>query len=88
MGVGGIAMVGALFVSGLAAFVDGPFRESVGFQVVGEVCLGGGTVLLAIKNRGRNRPRPSEGGIAGEVGEVIKDVHRHAKGIVRVRSEL
>jgi membrane-bound ClpP family serine protease len=45
-------------------------------------------VLLAIKNRGRNRPCHSEGGIAGEVGEVIKDVHRHAKGIVRVRSEL
>jgi membrane-bound ClpP family serine protease len=87
-GVGGIVIITALFASGLTVFVDGIFRESVRLQVLGSICLGGGILLLAVKLGEDIRPVTPKWGVVGEVGEVVKEVDRHAKGVVRVRSEL
>jgi membrane-bound ClpP family serine protease len=87
-GVGGVLIISALFASGLITFVDGILRESVRLQVLGSICVGGGILLLAIKLGEDIHPVVSKWGMVGEVGEVVKEVDRHAKGIVRVRSEL
>ena len=81
-------VVSALFVTGLLAFVDGIFKESVALQVLGAICLGGGIVLFSIKIGEEIHPVTAKWGIAGEVGEVVTEVDRHGKGVVRVRSEL
>jgi membrane-bound ClpP family serine protease len=77
-----------LFASGLTAFVDGLFRGSVGLQVIGAICLGGGFVVLAVKFREETHQVTAKWSMTGEVGEVVKDADGQTKGIVRVRSEL
>jgi membrane-bound ClpP family serine protease len=68
--------------------VDGLFRGSVGLQVIGTVCLGGGFVVLAVKFREETHPVTAKWSMTGEVGEVVKDADGQTEGIVRVRSEL
>jgi membrane protein implicated in regulation of membrane protease activity len=87
-GVGGIVMVGVLLASGLTAFVEGLFRGSVGMQVIGTICLGGGVVILALKFGEEIHPVTAKWSITREIGEVVKDLDGHTNGIVRVRSEL
>jgi hypothetical protein len=87
-GVGGIVMVGTLFVVGLLAFAQGIFRGPVGLQVVGTVCLGGGIVVFAIKVGEEIKPVRAKWGIEGEAGVVVNEVGRGIKGTVMVRSEL
>jgi membrane protein implicated in regulation of membrane protease activity len=81
-------MVGALLVLGLAGFVDGVFRGSVGLQVLGMVCLCGGILLFAIKVGEEIQPVRAKWGIANEVGVVVNEVGKGVRGTVRVRSEL
>lgn len=81
-------MVGTLLILGSAAFFEGLYRSSVGLQVLGTVCLVGGFVLFVVKVSEEIQPVKAKWGIVGEVGEVVSEVGKGTKGVVRVRSEL
>lgn len=87
-GPGGIFVVGALLVSGFAAFLDGLVRGSAGLQVVGAICLGGGIMVFVVKVAEEIHPVTAKWSIAGDVGEVVNEVGQETAGVVRVRSEL
>lgn len=87
-GVGGVVVVGALLLLGLAAFIDGFLHTSIGPEVVGAVCIGGAILIFVIKSSEEIHIVTAKWTIIGEVGEVVQDADRDTKGLVRVRSEL
>jgi membrane-bound ClpP family serine protease len=87
-GAGGVVAVGALLVVGAAAFYRGLVVGSYALQVLGALCLGGGTLVFFVKVAEDIKPVRAKWGIEGEVGEVVTPVGRGIKGTVFVRSEL
>jgi membrane-bound ClpP family serine protease len=81
-------LVGGFIVVGLALFVDGIAAGRADLQVVGTIWLGGGIVLFFVKITEEIRPATAKWDLTGEPGEVVSEVGKHVKGIVRVRSEL
>jgi len=81
-------MVVGFLVAGLAVFVDGIATGRAGFQIVGAIVLGGGIALFFAKITEEIRPFTARWEPTGEPGEVVKEVGKDEKGIVRIRSEL
>lgn len=87
-GPGGIEMVAGFFVVGVAVLVDGIAAGRTSFEFIGIVFLVGGTALFVAKVAEEIQPVPTKWELTGEPGEVVQEVGKDAKGIVRVRSEL
>ena len=81
-------MVAGFIIVGLALFVDGIVAGRAGFQIVGAIILIGGIAMFAAKVSEEIRPFTPKWELTGESGEVVKEVGKDAKGIVRIRSEL
>jgi len=81
-------MVAGFIIVGLALFVDGIAAGRAGFQIVGAIILIGGIAMFAAKVSEEIRPFTPKWELSGEPGEVVKEVSKDAKGIVRIRSEL
>jgi len=87
-GPGGIEMVGGFIVVGLALFLDGIVAGQAGIQIVGAIILIGGIAMFFAKITEEIRPFTAKWDLTGEPGEVVEEVSKDAKGIVRIRSEL
>lgn len=87
-GPGGIELVAGFLVVGLALFVDGIVAGSDSLQILGTVFLVGGIALFFVKITEEIRPATAKWELTGEPGEVVSEVGRNTKGIVRIRSEL
>ena len=87
-GPGGIEMVAGFIVVGLALFVDGIAAGRTGIQIVGAIILIGGIAMFFAKITEEIRPFTAKWDLTGEPGEIVVEVGKHAKGIVRIRSEL
>ena len=81
-------MVAGFIVVGLAVFVDGIVTGRDAFQVVGAIFLVGGIALFFAKITEEIRPFTAKWELTGEPGEVVQEVSKEAKGIVRINSEL
>jgi len=81
-------MVAGFIVVGLAVLVDGIAAGRDSFQLIGIVVLGGGIALFVAKVAEEIQPDAAKWDITGEAGEVVQEVSKDTKGIVRVRSEL
>ena len=81
-------MVAGFIVIGLVVFVYGIATGRDSFQVVGAVFLVGGIALFFAKITEEIRPANVKWELTGEPGEVVREVGKDTKGIVRVRSEL
>jgi len=87
-GPGGIEMVAGFLVIGVAVLVDGIAAGRASFQFVGIIFLVGGIALFVAKVAEQIQPATAEWELTGELGEVVQEVGKDTKGIVRVRSEL
>ena len=87
-GPGGIEMVAGFLVIGVAVLVDGIAAGRASFQFVGTIFLVGGIALFVAKVAEQIQPVTAEWELTGELGEVVQEVGKDTKGIVRVRSEL
>ena len=87
-GPGGIEMVAGFIIVGLAVLVDGIAAGRASFQVIGIVILVGGIALFVAKVAEEIQPVTTKWDMTGEPGEVVQEVGKDTKGIVRVRSEL
>jgi len=87
-GPGGIELVAGFIIIGLALFVDGIVAGRTVFQVLGTIWLVGGIAMFFVKITEEIRPATAKWELTGEPGEVVEEVGKDAKGIVRVRSEL
>jgi membrane-bound serine protease (ClpP class) len=87
-GPGGIEMVAGFIVVGLALFVDGIAAGRAGIEIVGAIILIGGIAMFFAKITEEIRPFTAKWDLTGEPGEVVEEVGKDAKGIVRIRSEL
>jgi membrane protein implicated in regulation of membrane protease activity len=87
-GPGGIEMVAGFIVVGLVVFVDGIAAGRASFQIIGTVFLIGGIAMFFAKITEEIRPFTAKWDPTGEPGEVIEEVSKDMKGIVRIRSEL
>ena len=81
-------MVAGFIIIGLALFVDGIVAGRTVFQVLGTIWLVGGIAMFFVKITEEIRPATAKWELTGEPGEVVEEVGKDAKGIVRVRSEL
>jgi len=81
-------MVAGFIVVGLALFVDGIAAGRAGIQIIGTIILIGGIALFFAKITEEIRPFNAKWDLTGEPGEVVEEVGKEAKGIVRIRSEL
>jgi len=81
-------MVAGFIVVGLALFVDGIAAGRTGIQIVGAIILIGGIAMFFAKITEEIRPFTAKWDLTGEPGEIVVEVGKHAKGIVRIRSEL
>jgi len=87
-GPGGIEMVAGFIVAGLAVLLDGFAAGRASFQIIGIIILVGGIALFVAKVAEEIQPAPAKWDMTGEPGEVVQEVGKDTKGIVRVRSEL
>jgi inner membrane protein len=87
-GPGGIEMVVGFLVIGVAVLVDGIAAGRASFQFIGIIFLVGGIALFVAKVAEEIQPVTARWELTGELGEVVQEVGKDAKGIVRVRSEL
>ena len=87
-GPGGIEMVAGFIIVGLAVLVDGIAAGRASFQIIGIIILVGGIALFIAKVAEEIQPVTTKWDITGEPGEVVQEVGKDTKGIVRVRSEL
>jgi len=87
-GPGGIELVAGFFVVGVAVLVDGIAAGRASIQFVGVIFLAGGIALFIAKVAEEIQPVAAKWDMTGEPGEVVKEVGKDTKGIVRVRSEL
>lgn len=87
-GPGGIEMVVGFIVIGLAVLIDGIVGGRVSIQVMGVIFLVGGVALFVAKVAEEIQPVTTKWDMTGEPGEVVQEVGRDTKGIVRVHSEL
>ena len=81
-------MVAGFIVVGLALFVDGIAAGRAGIQIVGVIILIGGIAMFFAKITEEIRPFTAKWDLTGEPGEVVQEVSKDTKGIVRIRSEL
>ena len=81
-------MVAGFLVIGVAVLVDGIAAGRDSFQIIGVVFLVGGIALFVAKVAEEIQPVTVRWELTGEPGEVVQEVDRDAKGIVRVHSEL
>jgi len=81
-------MVAGFFVVGLAVLVNGILASRAIIQVIGVIFLVGGTALFIAKVAEEIQPVTTKWDMTGEPGEVVQEVGKDAKGIVRVHSEL
>ena len=81
-------MVAGFIVVGLAVLVDGIVAGRASFQFIGTVILVGGIALFVAKVAEEIQPAIPKWDITGEPGEVVQEIGKGTKGIVRVRSEL
>ena len=81
-------MVAGFLVVGLVVFADGVAAGRDSFQIIGAVFLVGGIAHYFAKITEEIRPSAPKWELTGESGEVVSEVGKKAKGIVRVRSEL
>jgi membrane-bound ClpP family serine protease len=87
-GPGGIELVAGFLIVGLFVFVDGIVAGRAGPQILGTIFLIGGIALFFAKITEEIRPSAVKWELTGEPGEVVMEVGKYTKGIVRVRSEL
>jgi len=87
-GPGGIEMIAGFIVAGLAVLLDGFAAGRASFQIIGIIILVGGIALFVAKVAEEIQPAPAKWDMTGEPGEVVQEVGKDTKGIVRVRSEL
>jgi membrane-bound ClpP family serine protease len=87
-GPGGIELVAGFLIVGLFVFVDGIVAGRIGLQIIGAVFLGGGIALFFAKITEEIHPSAVKWELTGEPGEVVAEVGKYTKGIVRVHSEL
>ena len=87
-GPGGIEMVAGFIIVGLALFVDGIAAGQTEFQLVGAIILIGGIAMFFAKITEEIRPFTTKWDPTSEPGEVVEEVGKNVKGIVRIRSEL
>ena len=81
-------MVAGFLVVGLAVLLDGLAAGRTSFQIIGTIIFVGGIALFVAKVAEEIHPVTEQWDITGEHGEVVQDVGKDMKGIVRVRSEL
>ena len=81
-------MVAGFLVIGVAVLVDGIAAGRESFQFIGIVFLVGGIALFIAKVAEEIQPVNIRWELTGEPGEVVQEVGKDTKGIVRVRSEL
>ena len=81
-------MVAGFIVVGLAVLFDGIAAGRASFQIIGIIILVGGIALFIAKVAEEIQPVTTKWDITGEPGEVVQEVGKDTKGIVRVRSEL
>jgi len=81
-------MVAGFIVGGLALLVDGIVAGRAGFQILGAIILIGGIAMFTAKVSEEIRPFTAKWELIGEPGEVVTEVGKDAKGIVRISSEL
>jgi len=87
-GPGGIEMVAGFIIVGLAVLADGIAAGRASFQIIGIIILVGGIALFVAKVAEEIQPVTAKWDMTGEPGEVVQEVGKDTKGIVRVRSEL
>ena len=87
-GPGGIELVAGFIIVGLAVLADGIVAGRAIFQFIGIIYLVGGIALFIAKVAEEIQPVTTKWELTGESGEVVKEVGKDAKGIVRIRSEL
>jgi membrane-bound ClpP family serine protease len=87
-GPGGIELVAGFLIVGLFVFVDGIVAGRAGPQILGTIFLIGGIALFFAKITEEIRPSAVKWELTGEPGEIVMEVGKYTKGIVRVRSEL
>ena len=87
-GPGGIELVAGFIIIGLAMFIDGVASGRASFQLIGGIFLIGGVALFFAKITEEIRPFTAKWELTGEPGEVVKEVRKDSKGIVRINSEL
>ena len=81
-------MVAGFIVVGLAVLFDGIAAGRASFQIIGIIILVGGIALFIAKVAEEIQPVTTKWDMTGENGEVIQEVGKDTKGIVRVHSEL
>jgi len=81
-------MVAGFIVVGLAVLVDGIAAGRASFQFIGIIILGGGVALFVAKVAEEIQPTATKWDVTGEPGEVVQEIGKDTKGIVRVNSEL
>ena len=81
-------MVAGFIVVGLAVLFDGIAAGRASFQIIGIIILVGGIALFIAKVAEEIQPVTAKWDMTGEPGEVVQEVGKDTKGIVRVRSEL
>jgi len=81
-------MVAGFIIAGSALFIDGIVAGRAAFQILGAVILIGGIAMFTAKVSEEIRPFTPKWELIGEPGEVVTEVGKHAKGIVRISSEL
>ena len=81
-------MVAGFIIIGLAVFIDGIATGQAGFQITGAVFLVGGIALFFAKITEEIRPSAAKWELTGEPGEVVNEVGKNLKGVVRIGSEL
>ena len=87
-GPGGIELVAGFIIIGVAVLADGIAAGRDSFQFIGIVFLVGGIALFVAKVAEEIQPVNTKWELTGEPGEVVQEVGKDTKGIVRVRSEL
>jgi len=81
-------MVAGFIVVGLAVLADGIAAGRASFQFIGVVILVGGIALFVAKVAEEIQPTTTKWDVTGEPGEVVQEIGKDTKGIVRVNSEL
>jgi len=81
-------MVAGFIIVGLAVLVDGIAAGRASFQFMGIVILVGGIALFVAKVAEEIQPTTAKWDVTGEPGEVVQEIGKGTKGIVRVHSEL
>ena len=87
-GPGGIEIVAGFIVIGVAVLVDGILAGRASIQIVGIIYLVGGIALFVAKVAEQIQPVTVKWELTGEPGEVVTEVGKDAKGVVRINSEL